>query len=127
MPTVAAYITAVLLIAPALIEAGIDLLAAFLCVLLRNSLGADAAGCHRLPRHGTGRRRELQATAGKSLALGAPLSVLRYSFVVNDSLLVLVGSGDRLRSSSWHRSRLHRDSTSISQANSATSRAGYGS
>ncbi|EMA23465.1 TRAP transporter permease [Haloarcula argentinensis] len=88
MPTVAAYITAVLLIAPALTEAGIDLLAAHFFVFYFAILSAltppVAIACLVTARVAGG---NFWRTAGKSLVLGAPLFVLPYVFVVNDSLL----------------------------------------
>ena len=88
MPTVAAYITAVLLIAPALTEAGIDLLAAHFFVFYFAILSAltppVAIACLVTARVAGG---NFWRTAGKSLVLGAPLFVLPYIFVVNDSLL----------------------------------------
>ncbi len=88
MPTVAAYITAVLLIAPALTEAGIDLLAAHFFVFYFAILSAltppVAIACLVTARVAGG---NFWRTAGKSLVLGGPLFVLPYVFVVNDSLL----------------------------------------
>jgi len=88
MPTVAAYITAVLLIAPALTEAGIELLAAHFFVFYFAILSAltppVAIACLVAARVANG---NFWRTAKKSLILGAPLFVLPYIFVVNDSLL----------------------------------------
>ena len=88
MPTVAAYITAVLLIAPALTEAGIELLAAHFFVFYFAILSAltppVAIACLVAARVADG---NFWRTAKKSLVLAAPLFVLPYIFVVNDSLL----------------------------------------
>ena len=88
MPTVAAYITAVLLIAPALTDAGIQLLAAHFFVFYFAILSAltppVAIACLVAARVANG---SFWRTAKKSLVLGAPLFVLPYIFVVNDSLL----------------------------------------
>jgi len=88
MPTVAAYITAVLLIAPALTDAGIELLAAHFFVFYFAILSAltppVAIACLVAARVADG---NFWRTAKKSLVLGAPLFVLPYIFVVNDSLL----------------------------------------
>jgi len=88
MPTVAAYITAVLLIAPALTDAGVELLAAHFFVFYFAILSAltppVAIACLVAARVADG---NFWRTAKKSLILGAPLFVLPYIFVVNDSLL----------------------------------------
>ncbi len=88
MPTVAAYITAVLLIAPALAEAGIPLLAAHFFVFYFAILSAItppvAIACLVTSRISGG---SFWETARRSLILAAPLFVLPYVFVLNDSLL----------------------------------------
>jgi TRAP transporter 4TM/12TM fusion protein len=88
MPTVAAYITAVLLIAPALTDAGIQLLAAHFFVFYFAILSAltppVAIACLVAAKVSGG---NFWRTAKKSLVLAAPLFVLPYIFVVNDSLL----------------------------------------
>lgn len=88
MPTVAAYITAVLLIAPALLEAGIPLLTAHFFVFYFAILSAltppVAIACLVTSEISGG---NFWRTAKKSLVIGGPLFVLPYAFVVNDSLL----------------------------------------
>lgn len=88
MPTVAAYITAVLLIAPALAEAGIPLLAAHFFVFYFAILSAItppvAIACLVTSRISGG---SFWETARRSLVLAAPLFILPYVFVLNDSLL----------------------------------------
>jgi TRAP transporter 4TM/12TM fusion protein len=88
MPTVAAYITAVLLIAPALAEAGIPLLAAHFFVFYFAILSAItppvAIACLVTSRISGG---SFWETARRSLVLAAPLFVLPYVFVLNDNLL----------------------------------------
>ncbi|WP_224271085.1 TRAP transporter permease [Haloprofundus salinisoli] len=88
MPTVAAYITAVLLIAPALAEAGIPLLAAHFFVFYFAILSAItppvAIACLVTSRISGG---SFWETARRSLILAAPLFILPYVFVLNDSLL----------------------------------------
>lgn len=88
MPTVAAYITAVLLIAPALAEAGIPLLAAHFFVFYFAILSAItppvAIACLVTSRISGG---SFWETARRSLILAAPLFVLPYVFVLNDNLL----------------------------------------
>jgi len=88
MPTVAAYITAVLLIAPALAEGGVPLLAAHFFVFYFAILSAItppvAIACLVTARISGG---SFWETAQRSLVLAAPLFILPYVFVVNDSLL----------------------------------------
>lgn len=88
MPTVAAYITAVLLIAPALQEAGVQLLTAHFFVFYFAILSAltppVAIACLVAAEVSGG---NFWRTAKKSLVIGGPLFVLPYVFAVNDSLL----------------------------------------
>jgi TRAP transporter 4TM/12TM fusion protein len=88
MPTVAAYITAVLLIAPALTEAGIPLLTAHFFVFYFAILSAltppVAIACLVASEVSGG---SFWRTARKALVIGGPLFVLPYVFVVNDSLM----------------------------------------
>ncbi|MGZ0746361.1 TRAP transporter permease [Haloparvum sp. AD34] len=88
MPTVAAYITAVLLIAPALTEAGVPLLTAHFFVFYFAILSAltppVAIACLVASEVSGG---SFWRTAKKSLVLGGPLFVVPYVFVVNESLL----------------------------------------
>ncbi|WP_137284685.1 TRAP transporter permease [Halorussus salinisoli] len=88
MPTVAAYITSVLLIAPALTNMGIDLLSAHFFVFYFAILSAltppVAIACLVTSEISGG---TFWRTARKSLVLAGPLFVLPYVFVVNDSLL----------------------------------------
>ncbi|WP_138007936.1 TRAP transporter permease [Halalkalirubrum salinum] len=88
MPTVAAYITAVLLIAPALVELGIPILSAHFFVFYFAILSAltppVAIACLVASNVSGG---NFWVTSWKSIILAAPLFILPYVFVVNDSLL----------------------------------------
>jgi len=88
MPTVAAYITAVLLIAPALADAGVSLLSAHFFVFYFAILSAItppvAIACLVAARVSGG---DFWNTCRLSLLLATPLFVLPYVFVVNESLL----------------------------------------
>ncbi|MUV86965.1 TRAP transporter fused permease subunit [Natronomonas sp. CBA1123] len=88
MPTVAAYIVAVLLIAPALVNLGIRLETAHFFVFYFAILSAItppvAIACIITAEISKG---NFWRVAGKSLILGMPLFLLPYVFVINDAIM----------------------------------------
>lgn len=88
MPTVAAYIVAVLLIAPALEQMGVSLVSAHMFVFYFAILSAltppVAIACIITTKLADA---DFWTVCKKSLAIGLPLYILPYVFVVNESLL----------------------------------------